>query len=112
MVKEVKKLNIVILKHGILKTVNKTRCIRIRPLQLPARSLDGKSVTEYKEYEEQQKQVVKEKIDYLRKKMVSKEAAPMETELPKKDEKKEGKKAVSGPVPRKIAYEAKGLSKE
>jgi len=27
-------LNIVILKHGILKTVNKTKCIKIRPLHL------------------------------------------------------------------------------
>ena len=36
-VKEVGTMNIVVEKYGVLKTLNKTRCIRINPLRIPAR---------------------------------------------------------------------------
>ena len=106
-VKEVRKMNIVVDKQGISRTLNKTKCIRIRPLQIPPRSLDGKVAEEDKEFEEQQRQVMKDKIRYLKKKISSGEAAALEATSSEPEKKKEVKKVMSGPVPRKIAYEAR-----
>ena len=50
------------------------------------------------EYEEQQKEVVKRKIEYLKKKISSGEAASLKADFSEGKEKKEVKKAVGGPI--------------
>ena len=63
-------MNIVVEKYGILKTLNQTRCIRINPLRIPARDLDGKMAPEDERFMAQQNQLMKEKIAYLKRKIL------------------------------------------
>ena len=103
-------MNIVVEKYGVLKTLNKTRCIRINPLRIPARDLDGKVAPEDECFMAQQNQLMKEKIAYLKRKILSREASmigPTYSSQKGKIDGQDGKKKLSGePVPRKIAYEA------
>ena len=110
-VKEVRTMNIVVEKNGLLKTLNKIRCIRINSLRTPARDLDGKVAPEDECFMAQQNQLMKEKIAYLKRKILSREVSligPTFSNQKGKIDGQDGKTKLSGePVPRKIAYEAK-----
>ena len=120
-VKEVRDYNLVIEKYGYLTTVNKTKCIRVRPLSLPDRELKGGAIESSLEYKNQQDKVFKDKIKYLKQKIANGESAPIgpaspkvplgEEQKAKSNEHKGPRKPTKLPPARKIQYTADDLRK-
>ena len=100
---EVRPLNLVIQKFGHLATVNKTKCIRVVPLELPERDVQGRPMEGSPEYKALQDKVLKDKISYLKKKIAGGESAPIGPVSAKAKPSKEGKGSVEEP-PGKVPH--------
>ena len=114
-VTEVRPWNLVIERFGHLATVNKTKCIRVMPLDLPDRDLKGGPIaSDSLEFKERQEKTFREKLAYLKMKITSGKSAPIGPASPKpppsKDQKgdleepKGLKKTPRAPPARKIMY--------
>ena len=114
-VTEVRPWNLVIERFGHLATVNKTKCIRVMPLDLPDRDLKGGPIaSDSHEFKERQEKTFREKLAYLKMKITSGKSAPIGPASPKpppsKDQKgdleepKGLKKPPRAPPARKIMY--------
>ena len=75
---EVRPWNLVIERYGHLTTVNKTKCIRVRPLDLPDRDLKGGQIaSEAPNFKDRQEKAFREKLAYLKMKIENGDSAPI-----------------------------------
>ena len=108
---------LVIERYGHLTTVNKTKCIRVRPLDLPDRDLKGGQIaSEGPGFKDRQEKAVREKLAYLKMKIENGDSAPIGPASPKPfplsekegmvSDQKVHKKPLQIPPARKIVYTA------
>src|SRR3569623_751830 len=119
---KVRLMNLEIDKYGARVTVNKTKCIRVRPLVIPERDLAGREIEETEEFKRRQDEMVRDKIRYLKKKIVNGEEAPIgpadprvQVQEPEKVEKRHTRaaaKAARDPPPRRIEYKAVDIKRD